>query len=33
MMSRVSANELVCLKCHADKRGPFPFEHAPVKHS
>jgi DmsE family decaheme c-type cytochrome len=31
MMTRVSANELVCLKCHADKRGPFPFEHAPVK--
>ena len=26
-----AANELVCLKCHADKRGPFPFEHAPVK--
>ena len=31
MMTRVSANEPVCLKCHADKRGPFPFEHAPVK--
>jgi DmsE family decaheme c-type cytochrome len=31
MLSRVSGNELVCLKCHADKRGPFPFEHAPVK--
>ena len=30
-MTRVSANETVCLKCHADKRGPFPFEHAPVK--
>jgi DmsE family decaheme c-type cytochrome len=30
-MRRVSANEPVCLKCHADKRGPFPFEHAPVK--
>jgi len=29
--TRVSANEPVCLKCHADKRGPFPFEHAPVK--
>ena len=28
---RVSANEPVCLKCHADKRGPFPFEHAPVR--
>ena len=31
MLTRVSANELVCLKCHGDKRGPFPFEHAPVK--
>lgn len=31
MVTRVSANELVCLKCHGDKRGPFPFEHAPVK--
>jgi len=29
--TRVSANEPTCLKCHADKRGPFPFEHAPVK--
>ena len=30
-LTRVSANEIGCLKCHADKRGPFPFEHAPVK--
>jgi DmsE family decaheme c-type cytochrome len=30
-LRRVSANEVVCFKCHADKRGPFPFEHAPVK--
>ncbi len=30
-MTRVSSNEVVCLKCHGDKRGPFPFEHAPVK--
>jgi DmsE family decaheme c-type cytochrome len=28
---RVAANETVCLKCHGDKRGPFPFEHAPVR--
>ncbi len=28
---RVSAAEPACLKCHADKRGPFPFEHAPVR--
>ena len=30
-MRRVSANENACLKCHGDKRGPFPFEHAPVR--
>jgi predicted CXXCH cytochrome family protein len=23
--------EAVCVKCHTDKRGPFPFEHAPIK--
>jgi DmsE family decaheme c-type cytochrome len=26
-----SANEAGCLKCHGDKRGPFVFEHAPVR--
>ena len=26
-----SANEPGCLKCHADKRGPFAFEHAPLR--
>lgn len=30
-LTRVAGNELSCLKCHGDKRGPFPFEHAPVK--
>jgi DmsE family decaheme c-type cytochrome len=30
-MRRASANEPSCLKCHGDKRGPFPFEHAPVR--
>ena len=30
-LRRVSANESACLKCHGDKRGPFPFEHAPVR--
>lgn len=30
-MVRVSGNDGACLKCHADKRGPFPFEHAPVR--
>jgi DmsE family decaheme c-type cytochrome len=27
----VSANEPGCLRCHGDKRGPFVFEHAPVR--
>ena len=27
----VSANEPGCLNCHGDKRGPFVFEHAPVR--
>lgn len=27
----VAANEPGCLKCHGDKRGPFTFEHAPVR--
>jgi DmsE family decaheme c-type cytochrome len=31
MMQTVSANEPGCMKCHGDKRGPFVFEHAPVK--
>lgn len=30
-VKRVSGNDPVCLQCHADKRGPFPFEHAAVK--
>ena len=30
-LRRVSANEVLCLKCHGDKRGPFPFEHAPTR--
>ena len=25
------ANEEACLKCHTDKRGPFAFEHPPVR--
>ena len=25
------ANEPGCMKCHGDKAGPFPFEHAPVR--
>ncbi|MGC8880593.1 MAG: cytochrome c3 family protein, partial [Anaerolineae bacterium] len=30
-MQTVSANEAGCLRCHGDKRGPFPFEHPPVR--
>ena len=26
-----AANEPGCLRCHGDKRGPFTFEHAPVR--
>jgi len=26
-----NANEPGCFQCHGDKRGPFPFEHAPVR--
>ena len=31
MMEQALFNEEPCLKCHADKRGPFVFEHAPVR--
>jgi DmsE family decaheme c-type cytochrome len=31
MMDRAGGNEEPCLKCHADKRGPFVFEHAAVR--
>lgn len=31
LMRLTSANEPGCLTCHSDKRGPFPFEHAPVR--
>jgi len=27
----VAANEPSCLRCHSDLRGPFAFEHAPVR--
>lgn len=31
-MSQIfAANEPGCLRCHGDKRGPFAFEHAPVR--
>jgi DmsE family decaheme c-type cytochrome len=31
LQKTASANEPSCLKCHGDKRGPFVFEHAPVR--
>jgi DmsE family decaheme c-type cytochrome len=31
MMQVFAANEPGCFRCHGDKRGPFTFEHAPVR--
>ena len=31
MLQSFGANEPGCFNCHADKRGPFTFEHAPVR--
>jgi DmsE family decaheme c-type cytochrome len=31
MAAQALNNEEPCLKCHVDKRGPFVFEHAPVR--
>ena len=31
MLQTVAGNEPGCFKCHGDKRGPFTFEHAPVR--
>ena len=31
MVTQAEENEEPCLKCHADKRGPFAFEHPPVR--
>jgi DmsE family decaheme c-type cytochrome len=31
MMRMANANEPSCFRCHADKRGPFVFEHAVVR--
>jgi len=30
-LRRTAENQQACLKCHGDKRGPFAFEHAPVR--
>ena len=31
MVEQALGNEEPCMKCHADKRGPFVFEHPPVR--
>ena len=31
MVDQALVNEEACLKCHIDKRGPFAFEHPPVR--
>jgi DmsE family decaheme c-type cytochrome len=31
MLTRAGGNQEPCLKCHADKRGPFAYEHPPVR--
>ena len=31
MLQSFAGNEPGCFKCHGDKRGPFTFEHAPVR--
>ena len=31
MMRITAANEPGCYRCHTDKRGPFTFEHAPIR--
>lgn len=31
MLRTFAGNDLGCLKCHGDKRGPFTFEHGPVR--
>ncbi len=31
ILRSMGANEPGCFKCHGDKRGPFTFDHAPVK--
>ena len=30
MVSQALGNDIACVRCHADKRGPFVHEHAPV---
>ena len=31
LVDQAFGNEEACIKCHNDKRGPFTFEHPPVR--
>ncbi|MEX2301097.1 MAG: DmsE family decaheme c-type cytochrome [Bryobacterales bacterium] len=31
MVTHGLGNDIACVKCHSDKRGPFVYEHAPVR--
>ena len=31
MIQTFAANDTGCIKCHGDKRGPFTYEHAPIR--
>lgn len=31
MVQTFASNDVGCLKCHGDKRGPFTYEHAPMR--
>jgi DmsE family decaheme c-type cytochrome len=31
MVTHALGNDIACVKCHSDKRGPFVYEHAPVR--
>lgn len=31
MINHAAGNDIACVGCHTDKRGPFVFEHAPVR--
>lgn len=31
MVQTFASNDAACIKCHGDKRGPFAYEHAPIR--
>ena len=31
MVTQALGNDIACVKCHSDKRGPFVYEHPPVR--